>query len=103
MRVGYSILREIHKKEFTPESKDYGIQEHEFLRMVKLLEKQGYLDKILVVGDFYSLKQTRITDKGIRFLKEHFDLETIYPAHRSDLVNWIQVDKTLYGNGADSD
>ncbi|MBO2946045.1 hypothetical protein JJQ72_18880 [Paenibacillus sp. F411] len=101
MRVGYSILKEIHNNEFTPEAKDYGLEDHEFIRMVKLLEKKGYLENILIVGDFFSLKQTKLTIKGIHFLAEHSDLDIHYPTSRSERIAWIQEDKRMYSNGAE--
>ena len=100
MRVGYSILREIHRKENLPESGHYGIKDIEFERMIKLLEKQGYLERVLRVGDKVSLRPAKLTRKGEVFLEEYKSLEITYPKDKKDLINWIQTDKIKYSNDA---
>lgn len=103
LRVGYSILREIHKKEFIPEAKDYGLKEWEFEKMIRFLEKKSYLERVLRVGNEFSLKPAQLTEQGIRLLKdiqekEHY--EDIYP-ERKDLKAWVQADKEKWSNGAE--
>jgi|SRR5690606_13097156 len=100
MRVGYSILREIHRKEYVPESGHYGIKVVEFERMIKLLEKQGYLERVLRAGDEFSLRPARLTQKGEDFLEEYRILEDIYPKENKELINWVQIDKIMYSNDA---
>ncbi len=103
MRVGYSILREIYRKEFLPESCHYGLKDSEFERMIRLLEKEGYLDRVLRAGDKFSLRPARLTCKGEQFLKEHSNLEETYPKERIDLIKWIQADRLVYSNDATSE
>ncbi|MEK3882121.1 hypothetical protein [Paenibacillus sp. PL2-23] len=100
MRVGYSILREIHWKENMPESRHYGLKDFEFERMIKLLEREGYLERVLRAGDKFSLRPAKLTRKGEVFLEENKDLEDTYPIDKKELITWIQVDKLKYSNDA---
>jgi len=100
VRGGYSILREIHRKNHIPEGKDYGISDREFDNMIRLFEKQGYLERVLRVGDSYSLKPAKLTPKGINFLEEKSDYEETYPPTRNGLIEWVKPEKEQYSNDA---
>jgi hypothetical protein len=102
LRVGYSILREIHRKNFTPKPNDYGLQEIEFEKFIFSLEQNGYLERILWVNDYYSLKPARLTKKGIELLESKKHYEKTYP-DRNSLREWVQVDRENYSNGAEED
>lgn len=97
MRGGYSILREIHRKDFMPNGKDYGLLNYEFDNMIRFLEKQGYLERVLRVGDAYSLKPAKLTLKGLQLLKDKSDYEETYPA-RNGLIEWVRSEKEHYSN-----
>ncbi|RIX50762.1 hypothetical protein D3P08_18840 [Paenibacillus nanensis] len=103
MRVGFSIMKEIHKK--TPElaASDYGLKDEEFARMINLIERQGYIERVLRAGDQMSLKPARLTHKGLIFLQENGHLEMNYPRLREELKEWVRVDKLLYSNEAEDD
>ena len=83
MKIGYSVLREIDKKEFIPTGHDFGITDVEFENLIKLLENKGYIERVLRVGDKYylSIKNARLTEKGLFFLEQHKHYEESYP-HR---------------------
>ena len=102
MRGGYSILREIHKKEFTPCSSDYGLTTKEFENFVFFLENEGYLERVLRVNDVFSIKAARLTIKGVELLEKLKDYEVSYP-ERNNLKAWVQIEKELYSNGAIED
>jgi len=101
IRVGYSILRELQAGGERPIATHYGLTEVEFQRMIMLLERQGYIERVLRVGDRFSLKPTRLTAKGVAFLLEKLHFEVDYPTSKMDLRTWVQVDKELYSNGAE--
>ncbi|MDQ0115637.1 YjcQ family protein [Paenibacillus harenae] len=103
MRVGYSILKELKNKTDGIFATNYGLKDIEFERMIKLLEKQGYIERVLRVGDNFSLRPARITDKGENFLIEHSLMEEEYPKTKEALNAWVQLDKLKYSNGAEED
>jgi hypothetical protein len=100
MRVAYSVLKEIHRKTFMPNASDYGLSELEFQNFIFLLEKKGYLERVLKVNDDYSIKAARLTGKGISLLQQNGQYEESYP-ERACLKKWVQVEKDLYSNSAD--
>ncbi len=102
LRVGYSILREIHKKDFIPNARDYGVGEREFENFIFLLENQGYVERVLRVNDEFSLNAARVTKKGMKLLEEQQQYEESYP-ERANLKAWVQVEKKLYSNGAENE
>lgn len=102
MRVGYSILREIHKKHFTPNAEDYGLKEREFENFIFLLENQEYVERVLRVNDEFSLNAARVTQKGMELLEEHRQYEESYPV-RENLKAWIQIEKELNSNKAENE
>lgn len=94
MKIGYSILREIDKKDFIPTGSDYGITDVEFENLIKLLENKGYLERVLRAGDqyWYSIKNARLSKKGLLFLEENKHYEEFYP-ERTQLKSWIKTDR----------
>ncbi|WP_407270743.1 hypothetical protein [Radiobacillus sp. PE A8.2] len=102
MRVAYSIIREIHRKNFLPEPNDYGLKEYEFRNFIFLLEQEGFLERVLRANDQYSLKPARLTKKGMALLESNKHYEKNYP-DRSSLKKWVQVDKRRNSNGAEED
>ncbi len=102
LRAGYSILREIHRKNFTPTAKDYGIKEREFENFIFLLENKGYVERVLRVNDEFSLNAARLTKEGIMLLEEHKQYEESYP-ERKKLKAWVQIEKELYSNEAEKE
>ncbi|MBH5318565.1 hypothetical protein I6N90_12240 [Paenibacillus sp. GSMTC-2017] len=99
MRAGYSILREIQKKGFTPEPSDYGLKEWEFKKMIQFLQDKGFLDRVLRVGDHFSLKNSQITTKGSQLLEDNQHYELDYP-DRAGLKEWVKVEKEQYSNSS---
>jgi DNA-binding PadR family transcriptional regulator len=93
MRVGFSILNEIKDKRAALSGQVYGIKDIEFERMIKLLEKQGYIERVLRVGDRFSLKPARLSEKGERFLMEHAELADEYPDSMEELKEWVRADR----------
>ncbi|OUS78598.1 hypothetical protein B1748_00535 [Paenibacillus sp. MY03] len=93
MRVGFSILKEIQVKRTGISGELYGLKDIEFERMVKLLEKQGYLERVLRVGDRFSLKPARLLEKGEMFLEEHARLADEYPDSIGELKEWVRADR----------
>lgn len=94
-------MRELQAGGERPLATHYGLTEVEFRRMIMLLERQGYIERVLRVGDRFSLKPTRLTAKGVAFLLEKSHFEVDYPTSKADLRTWVQVDKELYSNGAE--
>ncbi|MCZ8535005.1 MULTISPECIES: hypothetical protein [Psychrobacillus] len=103
MRVGYSVLKEINEKNFTPCASDYGLTQREFENFVLFLEHKGFLERVLRVDDSFSLNPARLTKKGIKLLEDNNQYIETYPQKRSELKVWIQVDKELYSNGAEEE
>ncbi|MBM7707691.1 DNA-binding MarR family transcriptional regulator [Chryseomicrobium aureum] len=103
MRAGYSVLREIDKKNFIPEGNDYGLSEREFENFIFFLENKGFLERVLRVNDFFSIKPARLTLKGKELLEELHHYEASYPADRSELKKWVEIEKKAYSNGAFED
>ncbi|GAA0343554.1 hypothetical protein GCM10008967_37520 [Bacillus carboniphilus] len=99
MRVGYSILRELELGN-QPRSTDYGLSQREFENFIFFLEQKGYLERVLWTNDKFSLKPSRLTEKGFMLLEENRHYNETYP-ERSRLKEWIQVEKDQYSNGAD--
>lgn len=99
MRVGYSVLKEINEKAFTPSASDYGLTQREFENFVLFLEQKGYVERVSRVNERFSLNPARLTAKGIELLEENKHYIESYP-ERSGLKAWIQVEKELYSNGA---
>jgi hypothetical protein len=97
--VGYSILRELYKKDFIPCAADYGLTEAEFERFIFFLVNQGLLERVLKVNDYFSLNPARLTGKGMELLEQNKQYEGTYPT-RNDLLGWVRFDKELYSNGA---
>jgi len=102
LRVGYSVLKEINEKTFTPCASDYGLTQREFENFVLFLEHKGFVERVLRVDDSFSLCTARLTKKGIKLLEDNNHYIETYPK-RSDLKVWIQVDKELYSNGAEAE
>lgn len=102
MRVGYSILKEINEKAFTPSPSDYGLTQSEFENFVLFLEQKGYVERVSRVNDRLTLNLARLTAKGIDLLEENKHYIDSYP-ERSGLKAWIQVEKELYSNGAEAE
>ena len=102
MRVGYSVLREINEKTFTPCASDYGLTQSEFENFVLFLENKGFLERVLRVDDSFSLHPARLTKKGIKLLEDNNQYIDTYPK-RSGLKVWIQVEKELYSNSAEAE
>ncbi|QNK89596.1 hypothetical protein H7992_08050 [Sporosarcina sp. resist] len=102
MRVGYSVLKEIHEKAFTPSASDYGLTQIEFENFILFLEQKGYVERVLRVNERFSLNPARLTAKAIDLLEENKHYIESYP-ERSGLKAWIQVEKELYSNGAEAE
>ncbi|MEK4486108.1 hypothetical protein MHH81_11030 [Psychrobacillus sp. FSL H8-0484] len=102
MRVGYSVLKEINEKTFTPCASDYGLTQREFENFVLFLEHKGFVERVLRVDDNFSLNPARLTKKGIKLLEDNNQYMETYPK-RSDLKVWIQEDKELYSNSAEEE
>jgi len=94
MRLAYSLLREIHLKNYVPEATNYGLKEVEFEQFIKLMENKGYLERVLRVGDqyWYSIKNARITKSGLALLEEYKHYEEEYP-ERDQLKDWVKLDR----------
>ena len=102
MRVGYSVLREINEKTFTPCASDYGLTQREFENFLLFLEHKGFVERVLRVDDSFSLHPARLTKKGIKLLEDNKHYIDTYPK-RSGLKVWIQVEKELYSNSAEAE
>lgn len=94
MRLAYSLLREIHLKNYIPEANDYGLKEVEFEQLIKLMENKGYLERVLRVGDqyWYSIKNARLTNSGLALLDECKHYEKVYPK-RYLLKAWVRLER----------
>ncbi|MFC4323706.1 hypothetical protein [Litchfieldia salsa] len=102
MRIAYSVIREIHNKNFLPQGKDYGLNPYEFVRLVRHLEELGYIERVLIIDDEVRLGPARITEKGRELIKTHTKYEEDYPFKRENLKKWIAaVEKEQYSNGAE--
>ncbi|MCT8138410.1 hypothetical protein H1D32_12030 [Anaerobacillus sp. CMMVII] len=99
MRVGYCILKEIDRGIFIPQANDYGLKEREFENFIFYLERNGYLERVLSVNDYFSINAARLTQKGIELLEQNKDNEESYP-ERKHLKSWVQIEKDLYSNDA---
>jgi hypothetical protein len=97
--VGYSILREMKEKDFLPCAADYGLTQIEFENFIYFLVNKGYLERVLKVNDFFSLKPARLTVKGMALLDQNKQYEDTYP-ERKDLLAWVKVEKDLFSNDA---
>lgn len=102
MRVGYSILKEIKEKYFTPCASDYGLTQIEFENFILFLENKGYVERVLRVSDRFSLHPTRLTEKAIKLLEDNKQYIDTYP-ERTGLKAWVQIEKELYSNGAEEE
>jgi predicted transcriptional regulator len=102
MRVIYSVLREINKGTSLPTARDYGLKQREFENFILHLEKEGYIERVLRMDTFFSLKPTRLTKKGHDFLEKYKHVEDDYP-DKKDIIKWIQVEKEMYSNGAEEE
>lgn len=102
MRVGYSVLREINEKSFTPCASDYGLTQREFENFILFLEQKGYVERVLRVDENFSINAARLTEKGILLLEDNKQYMDTYP-DRSGLKAWIQVEKELYSNCAEAE
>ena len=98
MRVGYSILREINRKNFSPTAKDYGITDREFENFIFFLENKYLVERVLRVEDEFSIKVARLTDNGKMFLEEMKQYEETYPPDRQKLIKWVQIERDMYSN-----
>ena len=98
MRVGYSILREINRENFSPSAKDYGITVREFENFIFYLESKDLVERVLRIKDEFSIKAARLTDKGTMFLDEMKQYEETYPPDRLKLIEWVQIEKEMYSN-----
>lgn len=103
MRVAYSVLREIQKQNYIPAGKDYGLGNREFENFISFLENKSLLERVLRIGDTFSLRPARITQKGVHFLQALSEYELEYPIDRSGLIDWVKVEKDLYSNSATDD
>ena len=92
MRVGYSILREINRKNFSPSAKDYGITNREFENFIFFLENKNLVERVLRVKDEFSIKFARLTAEGTKFLDEMKQYEDKYPTDRQKLKEWVQIE-----------
>ena len=99
MRVVYSVLRELHKGIALPTAKDYDLIQRDFENFIFFLENEGYVERVLRIDTFFSLKPARLTKKGYDFLESHKYLEASYP-DKQDMFKWIQADKEMYSNEA---
>lgn len=102
MKVGYSILKEIHKDNNSPTARDYGLSEVEFQNFVFFLEQKGYLERVLRINEQFSLKAARLTEKGVSLLAEYKQYEDSYP-EKNSLKAWVQTEKDLYSNDAEQE
>lgn len=102
MRVGYSILREINKKDFVPCAGDYGLTQVKFENFILFLVNKGYIERVLKVNDYFSLTPARLSVKGLELLEQNKIYEETYPERR-DLLAWVKVEKDLYSNGAEEE
>ncbi|WP_141431087.1 hypothetical protein [Bacillus sp. 03113] len=102
MRVAYSVLREIHKKNFIPQGKDYGLKTFEFEGFIRLLEDKGYVERVLRVNYELRLGPARLTEKGKKLLETYKHYEEDYPDKRH-LKDWVKIEKEQYSNGAEEE
>lgn len=102
MRVGYSVLREINEKNFTPCSSDYGLTKREFENFILFLERKGYVERVLSVNGRFSINAARLTEEGILLLENNKHYMDTYP-DRIGLKAWVQVEKELYSNSAEAE
>lgn len=91
MRFIYSILREINEKSL-PTAKDYGYKQREFENLIFTLEKEGYVERVLRIDTFFSLKPARLTQKGHELLESLRYFDESYPGKKG-LINWLKVEK----------
>ena len=98
MRVGYSILREINRENFSPSAKDYGITDREFENFIFFMENKELVERVLRVNDEFSIKVARLTDNGKMFLEEMKQYEETYPIGRKKLIEWVQIEREMYSN-----
>lgn len=70
--------------------------------MIKLLEKKGYVERVLRAGDLLSLRPARVTEEGKSFLAENFHLSEEYPDNIDELKEWVRADE-LYSDDEDED
>jgi len=101
MRLGFSILKEIMEKRAGINESIYGIEDFEFHRMIRLLEKKGYVERVLRAGDLLSLRPARLTEKGQSFLADNSHLGEEYPDNIDKLKEWIRADE-LYSNDVEA-
>ncbi|EOR23049.1 hypothetical protein A499_14821 [Niallia nealsonii AAU1] len=99
MKVTYSVLREINIGTALPIAKEYNFKQREFENFIFLLENEGYVERVLRIDTFFSLKPARLTKKGHDFLENHKYLEASY-SNKQDIIKWIQMEKEMYSNGA---
>ncbi|OCA83191.1 hypothetical protein A8F94_18930 [Bacillus sp. FJAT-27225] len=102
MRVIYSVLKEINEKRFVPEGADYGLKDIEFEGLIRFLENEKAIERVLRMHDQLFLKPARLTKIGLALLEEYKEYEKIYP-ERGQLKDWVQVDKILYSNDAEDE
>ncbi|MDX1805793.1 MAG: hypothetical protein R3267_02050 [Paenisporosarcina sp.] len=102
MRVAYSVLREIHKKDHNPHGKDYGLKDYEFEGFIRLLDKNGYLERVLRVNDEYLLGPARLTEKGKILLETYKHYEVDYPDIKH-LKDWVKTEREQYSNQAEAE
>ncbi|MFE7062964.1 hypothetical protein ACFVAD_12520 [Sutcliffiella sp. NPDC057660] len=101
MRVIYSVLREIHRKEFIPDGSHYGLKELEFEQLIRFLENERLVERVLRGEDSFSIKIARLTLKGKELLNDYQHYEENYPKP-DNLRQWVKVEKDLYSNGAEA-
>lgn len=87
MRVAYSVLREIHKKDHNPHG---------------LLEKNGYLERVLRVNDESRLGPARLTERGKILLETYNHYEDDYPDIKN-LNDWVKNEREQYSNQVEAE
>lgn len=102
MRAAYSVLREIHKGIALPTAKDYDMQQRQFENFILFLENEGFIERVLRIDSFFSIKPARLTKKGQAFLEKYNYLEETYP-DKQNMMKWIRVGKEVYSNEANEE
>ena len=70
MRVIYSVLREINEGTALPTAEDYRVKQREFENFIFTLEKDGYVERVIRIDTFFSLKAARLTKKGHKLIEK---------------------------------
>lgn len=62
----------------------------------------GFIERVLRIDPFFSIKPARLTKKGQAFLEKYNYLEETYP-DKQNMMKWIRVGKEVYSNEANEE